>query len=265
MKKTITLLLLFFFCASYAQKGVLLVPFEDKMYRSAVDKELGAANGKSQHDIMKNLRTGLMVQLELAFRAAYKPFSLMAPDSLSQASLSLCMSSTGLEYIPLKALATEKENKPIGDKLKGAFGKEEKQKEGPTQSGIYKGEVVTVEDSREKYMNTVVHNPQLFQTLKSHHGSKITVFINELDIVRENTTSPFVQQNQVDRVIKVHYTAFNEEGKEMCSGIASSHFSGKKNKLDEIINDHLSAVAQKIYKDVLNAEETLSRLQNTGK
>ncbi|MFN3916421.1 MAG: hypothetical protein ACK4K0_01655 [Flavobacteriales bacterium] len=265
MKKIILSLLLFAVCSTQAQNGVLLVPFEDKMYRSAIDKELGVANGKSQQDIMKNLRSGLMVQLELAFRAKYNPFSLLATDSISQASLNLCMSSTGLEYIPVKTLTIEKENKPIGDKLKGAFGKDEKQKDGPTQSGIYKGEVVTVEDNREKYMNTVVHNPKLFSTLKNTHNNRITVFINEMDIVRENTSSPFVQQNQVDRVIKVHYTAFNEDGKEIGSGIAESHFSGKKNKLDEIINDHLAVVAQKIYKDVLNSEETLNRLQNSGK
>lgn len=261
-----TFFLLLICCATSftkAQNGVLLIPFEDKMYRSALDKELGAFNNKSHYDLMSSFKKGLMIQLELAFRRNYTPLSLLAVDSLSKASLTLCYNSTGLEYIPVKTLTAEKENSQPGDKLRAAFSKSEKHKTSPTQSGIYNGELVTVEDSREKFMNTVVHNPQLFNALKAAHETSIFVFINEFDLLKKDADSPFVQQSAIGRVIKVHYTVFNDKGKEICSGIAETEFPGKKNKLDEIITDHLSEIAAKIYRNILNSEETLLRLEQS--
>ena len=62
-------------------------------------------------------------------------------------------------------------------------------------------------------MNTSIHNATLLDVLNKKYRSDLYIFINELNIGQP--ISSIENTGQYFRKIKVHYTVFNQKGKEM--------------------------------------------------
>lgn len=245
---------------------VLLIPFEEKMYLSSVDREIAQKTGMTFPEIRSNMRFALMEQLMLQLEPKTPALSLLHIDTGNVAQdLGYIYSSIGYKYQLLEQDETEEEVEKKGiDRLKNGFNKFTKkvkekvhgEEEKPTYSGLENGQVVTQYDRKERYMNTSIHNPNLLKQLKESYGTDLFVFINQLDIETASSGQYERSNNTFDYKIKVHYTIFTVNGKEKASGAATTFFPSKKTEINGIIKGYFPKVTSNIAKEARKTSET---------
>ncbi len=235
------------------KSSVLVVPFESKMYLSDIDKDLGKANELSFQDIKAKFRAALDREIFIALKQYYNPLSFYAIEPQeSRAELGYVYNSIGYKYevVPEQEVV-KKEN--AAKKLIGKFKKKEKEDE-YIQAGMQGGQIVSQVDNREKYMKTTLPNPKLLPNLNSKYKASHYVFINQLDIKRSADKRYVASEEQYKREIKVHYTIFDNEGKEVSSGAIKSRFPSNQNDMDKIIKVQFPLIAQRIVSNLLGPD-----------
>lgn len=234
---------------------VLIIPFDPKLYVSSADRDIAAKTGLSYYQIRDNMRYGISSVVMNNVGGGLTPVSLMHIDTGTvNKDLAYIYSSIGYKYKPLpqedidRASQAKEEAKPI-NKLKGQFNKlvkneqtaETKEEPGAT---IKDGQIHTVITYDEKYMSTSIHNPNLLKTLNQVYGADLFLFINELDI-EEAADGERVGLSSLmyKRKVKVHYTIFNLQGKEVHGGAAIVYMPANTNDMNKIINVYMNDAA----------------------
>jgi len=234
---------------------VLIVPFDPKLYVSSADRDIAAKTGLSYYQIRDNMRYGLSSVVMNNIGGGLKPVSLMHIDTGTvNQDLAYIYSSIGYKYKPLpqsdieKAEQAKEGSKPM-NKLKGQFNKlvkNDQQSDNKEEAGatIQDGQIHTVISNEEKYMSTSIHNPNLLKTLHETYGTELFLFINELDI-EEAAEGERVGLSSLSykRKVKVHYTIYNLQGKEVHGGASIIYMPANTNDMNKIINVYLNEAA----------------------
>jgi hypothetical protein len=240
------------------KSSVLVVPFESKMYLSDIDRDLGKANNLNFQDIKAKFRAALDREIFIALKPYYNPLSFYAIEPQeSRAELGYIYNSIGYKYevVPQEEVV-KKES--AGKKLIGKFKKKEKEEE-YTEAGLQGGQIVSQVDNREKYMKTTLPNPKLLPNLNAKYKASHYIFINQLDIKRSADMRYVANEEQYKREIKVHYTMFDNEGKEVSSGAIKSRFASNQNDIDKIIRVQFPLIAKRIVENLLGPDATYVR------
>jgi hypothetical protein len=238
-----------------SKSTVLVIPFESRMYLSDIDRDLGGANELNFQDIKEKFRAALDRQLFIALKPYYRPLSFYRiSDQESQVELGYIYNSIGYKYelVPEEELVKKKN---AATKLLGKFKKKEK-KEDYIQAGMRGGQIVSQVDNREKYMKTVLSNEKLVSNLNNKYKASYYIFINQLDVKRSADMRYVASEEQYKREIKVHYTMFDNLGKEVSSGAIKSHFPSSQNDMDKIIKVQFPLIAQRIVRNLLGPDAT---------
>jgi hypothetical protein len=239
------------------KKSVLVIPFETKMYFSDIDRDLGKENELNFQDIKAKFRAALDREIFIALKAYFNPLSFYAIEPQeSREELGYIYNSIGYKYevVPQEEVV-EKES--AGKKILGKFKKKEKEEE-YTKAGINRGEIVSQVDNREKYMKTTLANPKLLPNLNKKYIASHYIFINQLDIKRSADKRYVASEEQYKREIKVHYTIFDNEGKEVSCGAIKSRFSSSQNDMNKIIKDQFPLIAQRIVSNLLGPDAVVA-------
>ena len=85
------------------------------------------------------------------------------------------------------------------------------------------------------------------------------IFINQLDIKRSADKRYVASEEQYKREIKVHYTIFDSEGKEVGSGAIKSRFPSNQNDMDKIIKVQFPLIAQRIVGNLLGPDAVVTQ------
>ena len=240
-----------------SKPSVLVVPFESKMYQSDIDRDLAIKNAMNFQDIKAKFRAALDRELFIALKAYYNPLSFysVAPQE-SRQELAYIYNSIGYKYeIVPEEVVVKKET--AGKKFLGKFKKKNKKEEDHYEAQIYNGEIVSKVDNREKYMNTKLTNEKLLPNLNKKYNASHYVFINQLDIKRGADSRYLGTEEGYRREIKVHYTIFDSEGKEISSGAIKSRFSAGQNDINKIIKTHFPLIAQRIVDNLTGPDEAM--------
>ncbi len=239
-----------------SKTSVLVIPFESKMYLSDIDKDLAQKNELSFQDIKLKFRAALDREIFIALKKNHNPLSFYAIEPKeSSAELGYIYNSIGYKYeIMPEEVVVKKEN--VGKKWIGKMKKKPK-KEKYIEAGIQNGEIVSQVDSREKYMKTKLTNDKLLPNLNDKFKASHYIFINELDIKRAVTDVYKASEEQYKREIKVHYTIFDKEGKEISTGAIKSRFSSGQNDIDKIIKVQFPLIAERIVSNLVDPHETI--------
>jgi len=238
--------------------SVLVIPFESKMYMSDIDRALGEANELNFQDIKAKFRAALDREIFIALKPYYKPLSFYAIEPQeSRAELGYIYNSIGYKYevVPQEEVV-KKENK--AKKLIGKFKKKEKE-EKYIEAGIQGGQIVSQVDNREKYMKTTLPNEKLLPNLNQKYQASHYIFINQLDIKRSADMRYVASEEQYKREIKVHYTIYDNAGKEVSSGAIKSRFSSNQNDMDKIIKVQFPLIAQRIVSNLLGPDAVVAK------
>lgn len=239
--------------------NVLIIPFESKMYISDIDRDLAQKNNMNFQEIKAKFRAALDREIFISLKQYYNPLSFYTIDQ-NQATkeLTYIYNSIGYKYEVVPTEEVVKKKNPA-EKLLNKFKKKKKE---PIKAGIQNGEVVSQVDNREKYMKTILSNTNLLPNLNKRYHASNYIFINELDIRKSADDVYAASEEQYKREIKVHYTIFNANGKEVSSGAIKTRFNSGQNDVNKIIKVQFPLIAQRIVEKLAEGSTVLKTKKN---
>jgi hypothetical protein len=235
------------------KQSVLIIPFESKMYLSDIDRDLALKNEMNFRDIKAKFRAALDREIFIAVKKYYNPlsfYSIEPQEAIKE--LAYIYNSIGYKYevVPQEEVV-KKEN--VGTKVMGKFKKKKKEDE-YIEAKIQNGEIVSQVDNREKYMKTTLPNEKLIPNLNKQYNATHYIFINELDIKKGANDVYQAAEEQYQREVKVHYTIFDTNGKEVSSGAIKSRFPAGQNDIDKIIKIQFPLIAERIVNNLVGPD-----------
>ena len=202
------------------KKRVLLIPPEQKMYMSDIDRNINAETKLKVPQIREIFRNGVDNQLNSQFKNTYKVISLLKDTAKTNKDLKFIYRSIGYKFT-----ATLSKGK------------------GDDQKNITNGQITapTLGDE-ERYMRTVINQPGLIEAMHKKYGAELFVFISEIDMKGAQASDP-----APTREAWVHYTTFNVQSIQIGGGLAKVKFDPGLNDPKKITSQVLSVAAKIIY------------------
>jgi len=232
---------------------ILIIPFESKMYASSVDAAIATKSELKYHEIKEEFRRGMSEQILLSISNKIPAISMIHHIDTNANILNHIYNSIGYKYDIVKEKEIEespatkseqikKEILKLSDKIH--HNQEPKEKSTYERGKISNGEVYTSYHNAERFMNTTIHNPDLLNELHRTYQTNHYIFINEFHISRPRSKpeDPYEQYRQ----IKVHYSVFNQKGKQVDAGTASAEMPKNIYDLRKIKRNYFSLIAQEI-------------------
>jgi len=223
---------------------ILVIPYDPRLYMSNIDSRISEETGLSAHQIKNRMRIGLNRNVVAAANSRATAVTLLESEDPEVAKdLSYIYNSIGYKYIEVPvetegdvAETEEKGMKKLANKFtRLTEGREDQRYEGQQEQ----------EAEPDRYMNTIIHNPNLLQNLAEKYETQYFIFINQMDISSEIGVGGYsYATNKAQRKVKVHYTLFNAEGQEIYGGAAVVYFPSKVNDLGGIITGYFPSVAE---------------------
>ena len=156
---------------------ILIIPFENKMYASAVDNEIAAYNRINYMDVKEELKKGISSQILLKISNKTPAISMIHhKDSVSEV-LNYIYNNIGLKYEKVKVKDTVQpptsKTEQIKDKLKKFViqTNQHHEKAKYDRGNIKNGEVYTSNYSAERFMNVIIQNPNLLEELNNNNSA----------------------------------------------------------------------------------------------
>lgn len=97
-----------------------------------------------------------------------------------------------------------------------------------------------------KYINAGLHDKMLISDLSKKYNSDYIIFLNEIDIETHFEDCLNLALKIYRRDLKVHYTIFDKNGKQVYGDVAISHFASNSNDVNEIIEKNFPAISNYI-------------------
>ena len=213
-----------------AKHKVMLIPFEPKLYMGEIDFQINAETKLTAKQIKFKFRDGINEQLFKSFKASgYQVVDLM-DDTLKY--------KKDLEGI-YQYLSYDYQKTPNQENYKAP----EKEKK---ENTIQKGQLTVETNSDSRFMNAKITNAKVVPYLYGKYKTDLFVFINQLDIKAGGSGSAGEPGYSEKRLIRVHYTVYSYDAKEINSGIAEESFESDLNNPKKIIDKYFSKLAATI-------------------
>jgi hypothetical protein len=231
---------------------ILIIPFENKMYASSKDAAISVNNNIGYYQVKEELKKGIAEQILLSLGNKIPAVSLIHHRDTSADMLNYVYNSIGFKYdlIKTKDTTTQPENKSelIKDKLNKfvhQINSEKSHEKSEYQKGrISDGEIHAEEQHGERFMNVVIHNPNLLTDLNRTYRTNYYIFINEFHIGNSFSKNG----NPYNRFcnISVHYTVINQKGNEVDAGVSITEIPENINDLKQIEKEYLTNISNEI-------------------
>ena len=236
MKKiTFVLLTLLSANLAFAQKNILIIPFDTKMYNNQESEKICKYSGVSYDKSIEKIRTELDLHIYSALKDSTNVSSLLRTYTTD--------ASTDLETVHGNAMYAlcDKEDADI-NKHKKFTGQ---------NPNLIAGEIVsTTTDNSNKLVSVKLQDKQLFSDLIQSYQAQYVVYLTQFELLGDFSNPYTVADNSYQRTIKVHYVIFNSLGKFVSGDIATMNFSAKVNDLDQICDQYLPVVAKQIARKI---------------
>jgi hypothetical protein len=108
----------------------------------------------------------------------------------------------------------------------------------------------------ERYMSARLKNTSVLQQLHSTYGFNRFIFINQMD-VKMDLTDPEAAFIDPKRLVAIHYTVMDKDGKEISGGLASAQFPGTESRLNYIIGSTFYALSAEVLDKLVGKEKEL--------
>tara|TARA_B100001093_G_scaffold178878_1_gene171451 strand:+ start:6308 stop:7228 length:921 start_codon:yes stop_codon:yes gene_type:complete len=238
---------------------ILIIPFENKMYASSMDAEISRRNQLDYYEVKEELKKGIAEQILLSIGNKIPAVSMIHHRDTSHDILNYVYNSIGFKYDIIKSKDTIEEPKTKSELIKDRLNKFVQQanedvrheKSNYQRGVISNGEIHTTQHNSQRFMNVTIHNPNLLDDLSRTFRTNYYIFINEFHIGQAfaKQGSPYEKFRQ----ISVHYTVFNQKGKEVDAGVSITEMPEKISELRKIEKEYLSIIANEISSFVPSA------------
>ncbi len=235
------------------EKSMMIIPFEPKLYRSEIDKDLAEANNKNYEQIVRDFRYGSAFQFQYEMLYRYKAFSLVniTEDSVKR-DLEFIYSQIGYDYVVVDdtaGYANSNKLQQMKMRADNAAAKHQKPK-----SGTYDGQIVSERDTRKKFMKTIIKNDNLLSYLNYNYECDYYLFISEIDLLNELSDQNKLALGEWERKLAIHFTVYDNRGKIVEEGVLESSFPKDKNDINLIVKEDIKGLA-KTLRNSMGAHE----------
>ncbi len=212
---------------------LMVIPANSKMYSSYFDRQMTEAN-KMNFEVMRDtLLASLAAQVALAFNDSIPSGVILESKSGYPEDMNFVFESIEYKYDLLPE--PKKDESTINRWKKKVYKKEPKPE---PRKGTYMegGQIVSNPETKPRYTNIAVLNSDFLYLLNKRHNATTFVFINHYEMVIPTEVSQIdIQSDNYPRIIRVHYTIVDVEGKQINSGIVTLNSSSYDDKLDYLI------------------------------
>jgi hypothetical protein len=248
---------------------LMIIPFEPRLYRSHVDRQIGEHDGLSFQEIRGYFRLGLDNALALATKDDYDIVRMHADKADINKDLDYIYKSVGYQYrkMPTPPEPPKKGIAKISDKINKEVKKQVKKFEDPEPTPgarIENGQVVSVAHKEERFMAISLINQDMFNYLSGKYGTGLFLFITQLDIMNapgQDYTA--FGADDYEREIKLHFCIMTSDKKELYAGAVKRRFSSRTNSIKKIIVENFPPMAEqiKMYLPIVLSQENQKAAQ----
>ena len=229
---------------------ILIIPFENKMYSSAIDNEIAEYNRLNYSSIKEEMKKGVSEQILLSISNKTPAISLEHHKDSNSQILNYIYNSIGLKYEKVKSKDTVEVATKKTDLIKERLNKfvhhtnllHEKAKY--NRGNLENGEIHTFNYNEERFMNVIIQNPNLLEELNNKYRTNYYIFINEFHIGRA-----FAKPGNIylkERQISTHYTVFNQRGREVDAGVIRVQMPEDIYSIRKIERNYISSIAKEL-------------------
>lgn len=231
---------------------LMIIPFEPRLYRSHIDRQVGEYDGLNFQEIRGYFRLGLDNALSLATKDEYDLVRMHADNADINRDLDYIYKSVGYQYrtMPKPPEPPKKGLAKFGDKINKEVQKQVKKLEEPEPTPgarIENGQVVSVPHKEERFMAISLINQDMFNYLTEKYGTGLYLFITQLDMMNapDQDYTAFGSDNY-EREIKIHFCIMTSDKKEVYAGAVKRRFSSRTNSIKKIIVENFPPMAEQI-------------------
>ena len=243
---------------------ILIIPFENKMYASAIDNELAEFNSLKYNEIKEEIKKGISSQILLTINNKTPAISMVHHKDSTSEVLNYIYNSIGLKYDKVKTKDTVdievKKTVLIKDKLQKFVHqtKEHHEKARYERAMIKNGEIHSTNHTAERFMNVIIQNPNLLKELNNKYKTNYYIFINEFHIGKSYSSKENIYLK--NRQLSTHYTVFNQNGREVDAGVIKVEMPSDILEMKKIEREYLSEIALELCDFMPNANVEKSTL-----
>lgn len=201
----------------------------------------------TQLEIFNRLRNEIQLSLQAALKDSMETATFLNTDSITDEDLIDIYEVLGYKYVPVPV---EEKDEKSGKTKKKTVQPPAPQKE----VGIRNGHVVAERDATERYMNAQLKNYAVLNRFYSNYGLNRFLFINQMD-VKMDLSDPETAFIDPKRMVAIHYTIMDKDGKQISGGLASEHFPGTESRLNYIIGSTFYKLSTEVLKSLVKAEK----------
>ena len=229
---------------------ILIIPFENKMYASAIDNELAEYNRLNYSAIKEEMKKGISEQILLSISNKTPAISLEHHKDSNSQILNYIYNSIGLKYEKVKSKDTVELASKKTDLIKERLNKfvhqtnHHHEKAKYNRGNLSNGEIHTSNYTEERFMNVIIQNPNLLDELKSKYRTNYYIFINEFHVGRALASPGNIYLKE--RQISTHYTVFNQRGREVDAGVIRVKMPEDVYSIQKIKREYLSTIAKEL-------------------
>lgn len=225
---------------------ILIIPFEEKLFYCDIMRDLTTVNQMTQQQIYDRLRNEIQLSLQAALKDSMETATFLNTDSITDEDLIDIYEVLGYKYIPVPV--EEKDEKSGKTKKKSI------QPSAPKKEvGLRDGHVVAERDRVERYMNAQLKDHSVLNRFHTNYGLNRFLFINQMD-VKMDLSDPETAFIDPKRVVAIHYTIMDKDGKQISGGLASEDFPGTESRLNHIIGSTFYKLSAKVLNQLATAE-----------
>jgi hypothetical protein len=107
-----------------------------------------------------------------------------------------------------------------------------------------KGHIKPSEDAN--YINVGIHDEMFIPDLSRKYNTDYIIFLNEIDIKTHFEDCLNLALKIYRRDLKIHYSIFDRNGKQLYGDVAVSHFGTNTNDVKEICRENFPGIAKYI-------------------
>lgn len=234
--KKFTILLLSFLLTSvaFAQKSVLIIPFDTKMFNNQEAQRICEYSGIPYDKSVEKFRSDLDLQIYAALKDSMSVSSLLRSYTTDASSDMQVVHQNAHYYFD------EGQNQDINKPAKKK-----------ANENVTIGEVTSIKtDNSNKLVTVNIPDPQLYSDLIQNYKAQYVVYLTQFELLGDFSNPYTVADNTYERILRVHYVIYDALGKFVSGDIATTTFSAKVNDIDQICDQYLSVVAKQIARKI---------------
>ncbi len=223
---------------------VLVIPTNPELYNSFFDREMMEVNNISFYTLRDTILMTLSQKVAQAIRDTLACSVLPESQTGYTEDMAFVYESISYSY---ELVPQPVEEVTTINKWKKKIKKSDPQEEQKKGTYMQEGQIMTNQETRPRYTNIKITNPDFLYVLNKKYHANQFVFINKFEMeISTNITQVDIQSDNYPREIRVHYTVVDSSGVEVTSGLIVRNSSSYDNQLEYLFNESLTQIGVEI-------------------